>query len=199
MTGRHFVAPVRLVRDESGAYMLEFALIMPVFLLLVMGIFDLGTQMYAKAALGGAVEYAARNNTLEGNAANQSAIDQMVRDRVGVAARYATLSFNRTNFDNYVDVNKAEQFTDTNGNGSRDAGECYTDANSSNSYSSSRGASGQGGASDVVLYRVDMSFNRIFPLWAFLGQPQAKTISVSTVLRNQPYTSQTTSSVVLCS
>lgn len=190
--------PARLARNEEGAYLIEFAMVMPVFLMLLMGTFDLGMQMYAKAALGGAVEFAARSNTLETNANNSAAIDQVVRDRVGVVARYANLSFTRTNFNNYSDVNRPEDFNDTNGNGTRDSFECFSDANNNNSYDSNRGGSGQGGASDVVLYKVDMTFNRIFPLWKMLGQSQSKTITVSTVLRNQPYTNQTDSTVVVC-
>lgn len=198
MISRHLRHPARILRDEAGAYMLEFAMVMPVFLLMVMGTFDLGVQMYAKAALGGAVEYAARLNTLETNANNASVIDQTVRDRVGVVARYASLNFTRTNFNNYSDVNRPEDFNDTNGNGARDSFECFSDANNNNSYDQNRGANGQGGASDVVLYKVDMTFNRIFPLWKILGQSQSETITVTTVLRNQPYTNQTDSTVVVC-
>ncbi len=188
----------RLRREERGAYMIEFGLIMPVFLLLVMATFDLGFQMYAKAVLGGAVEFAARANTLESNANNQTAIDQTVRDRVGTVASYATLSFSRLNFDNYSDVNKPEDFNDTNGNGIHDSWECFSDANGNRSYDTNRGGTGQGGASDVVLYTVTMTFDRVFPLWKILGQPQQKQIAVTTVLRNQPYTNQTNATVVVC-
>lgn len=188
----------RLRRETRGAYMIEFALIMPTFLMLVMGTFDLGVQMYAKAVLAGAVEHAARANALESNASDQGPIDQIVRNRVGEVASFATLSFNRTRYTSFSDVNNPEAYNDTNGNGARDSWECFSDANGNGSYDTNRGANGQGGASDVVLYRVDMTFNRIFPLWRMLGQPQSKTITVSTVLRNQPYTNQTDQTVVVC-
>lgn len=192
------VARPSLLRDQRGAYMIEFALIMPTFLLLVMGTFDLGFQMYAKASLAGAVESAARSNTLESNASDQTTIDQVVRTRLATTARYATLSFARENYNSFSDLNNPEAFNDTNGNGARDSFECFSDANGNGSYDTSRGASGQGGASDVTLYRVNMTFNRIFPLWKMLGEPQSKTITVTTVLRNQPYTNQTDSTVVVC-
>ena len=187
-----------LLRDERGAYMIEFAMVMPTFLLLMMGSFDIGMQMYAKAVLSGAVEQAARLNTLETNSSSQTAVDQAVRDQVGRVARYGTLSFSRLNYQDFNGVGKPEDFTDSNGNGVRNAGECYQDVNGNSSWDADRGETGQGGANDVVLYRVNLTFDRLFPLWKMLGEPQQKTLSVSTTLRNQPYTNQNTTSVVRC-
>jgi Flp pilus assembly protein TadG len=188
----------RLRRDQSGAYMIEFALIMPAFLMLVMGIFDIGMQMYAKSVLSGAVEQAARLNTLEANATNAGVVDQAVRDQVGRVARYGTLSFSRQNYRDFSSVGRQEPFTDSNNNGVRNAGECYTDMNNNSTWDADQGGSGQGGASDVVLYRVNLTFNRLFPLWKMLGESQSETITISTVLRNQPYTSQSSNSTVRC-
>lgn len=188
----------RLGSDERGAYMIELALVMPTFLLLTMGIFDIGVQMYAKAVLSGVVDTAARNNTLEANAQSQTAVDAQVRAAMGQVASYGTLSFSRLSYQNYSDVGKPENFTDSNGNGRRDAGECFQDANNNGSYDNDRGEYGQGGANDAVLYQVTLTYDRIFPLWKMLGQPQSKAITVSTVLRNQPYTNQTDSTVVVC-
>lgn len=190
---------IRLLRhDENGAYMIEFALIMPAFLMLVMGIFDIGMQMYAKSVLSGAVEQAARLNTLEANASNASVVDQAVRDQVGRVARYGTLNFSRLNYRDFSGVGRQEPFTDSNGNGVRNAGECYTDMNNNSTWDADQGGSGQGGAGDVVLYRVSLTFDRLFPLWKMLGEPQSETITISTVLRNQPYTAQSNNSTVRC-
>lgn len=189
----------RLHLDERGAYMIELAMVLPTFLMLIMGIFDIGMQMYAKAALAGAVEAAARSSTLESNNSNQVTIDNQVRDRVGASARYATLTFTRTNYTSFSDVNQPENFTDGNGNGRRDSGECFEDANSNGNWDADRGASGQGGADDVVIYKVRMTFDRLFPLWKMLGEPQRTNIEVTSTLRNQPFTTQTNSTVVVCS
>jgi Flp pilus assembly protein TadG len=186
----------RLRRDERGAYMLELALILPAFLMLIMGIFDIGFQMYAKSVLAGSVEQAARASTLESNNLNQTNVDQQVRDAVGDVASYATLSFSRTNYRNFSNVGQPESFTDTNNNGVRNAGECYEDRNGNNTYDTSGGGAGQGGADDVVLYRVQMSFDRVFPLWRMLGEPQRQTIEVRTVLRNQPFNVQSSAQVI---
>ncbi len=191
--------PIRsLRRDERGAYMIEFAMIMPTFLLFVMGTFDIGMQMYAKAVLAGAVEQAARLNTLETNNSNQTAIDQVVRDQVGRVARYGTLSFSRQNYQDFSSIGQPEKFTDSNSNGVRNPGECFTDSNGNGVWDADSGGSGQGGASDVVVYRANLTFDRLFPLWKMLGEPQRKTITISTVLRNQPFSNQN-SELVICS
>lgn len=188
----------RLRSDERGAYLIELALLLPMFLMLIMGIFDIGIAMYAKSVLAGAVEQAARENTLETSAGSQTAIDALVTQRVGTVAGYGTLSFARQNYDNFSDVGSPENFTDSNGNGVRNPGECYQDVNGNGTWDADRGAAGQGGASDVVIYTVTLNYNRLFPLWRMLGEPQAADIKVTTVLRNQPYTNQTTTSVVRC-
>lgn len=188
----------RLRCNEHGAYMLELALIMPAFLMLVMGIFDIGFQMYAKSVLAGAVEQASRAATLEANNLSQSNLDGDVVAAVGDVASYATLSFQRTNYRNFSDVAQPENFTDGNGNGVRDAGECFEDANGSGSWDADRGGQGQGGADDVVIYRVTMSYDRIFPLWQFLDESQQEDIVVTTVLRNQPFSNQNNTTQVVC-
>ena len=113
-------------------------------------------------------------------------------------ARYGTLNFSRMNYRDFSGVGRQEPFTDSNGNGVRNAGECYTDMNNNSTWDADQGGSGQGGAGDVVLYRVSLTFDRLFPLWKMLGEPQSETITISTVLRNQPYTAQSNNSTVRC-
>ena len=55
----------RLRRHQRGTAILEFALIAPVFILLLMGLFDYTWQMYAKQVLQGAVSNAAQASNLE--------------------------------------------------------------------------------------------------------------------------------------
>jgi hypothetical protein len=181
----------RLRHDERGAYLLELAMILPAFLMLMMGIFDIGFQMYAKSVLAGAVEQAARASTLESNNLSQTNVDQEVRDAVGDVAAYASLSFSRANYRNFSNIGQREDFTDLDADGVRDPGECFEDRNGNNNWDAvSSGGAGQGGADDVVLYRVTMTYDRLFPLWRMLDESQSEDIVVTTVLRNQPFNVQ---------
>jgi TadE-like protein len=178
----------RLARDTKGMALVEFALIAPTFMLLLMGVFDIGYGMYAKAILEGAVESAGRSSSLE-NTTN-AAIDDKVRAQVTALNRAGNLQFSRNYYQNYVDVDLPEDFTDSNANSQWDPGECFVDRNGNNSWDADVGLPGRGGAQDVVLYSAVLEYRRLFPLWKMLGQSETQTITGTTYLRNQPFSAQ---------
>jgi Flp pilus assembly pilin Flp len=188
----------RLRRDGRGAALIEFALTAPVFLLLLVGVFDYCWQMYAQQVLQGAVSQSARLSTLEVYAEDQQALDARVKSRVLAVFKNADVKFKRLAYESFDQVGKPEPLTDKNGNNVWDAGECFEDMNGTGNWEADRGTSGNGGADDVVLYQVSMKFNRILPTWRMLGQPEETTLTSSTVLRNQPYNANASSSKVIC-
>ncbi len=193
--GRFFT---RLARDSRGNAITEFALTAPLFLMVLMGIFDYSWQFYAKQVLTGAVAKAGRASTMEGVASSQTAIDTQVRDQVQRVFKDANVTFVRAAYDSYDDIGNPESYTDTNGNGRYDSGECFEDVNGNGSWDTDRGMAGNGGADDVVLYTATMSITRILPVWKMLGQSQNQSISAKTILRNQPYNTSTTTNRVIC-
>ncbi|HEV7312121.1 TadE/TadG family type IV pilus assembly protein [Sphingopyxis sp.] len=188
----------RLRGHQRGTAITEFALTAPLFLLLLMGIFDYSWQFYARQVLQGAVAKAARDSTLEGNAASQAVLDEKVRTAVKNVFGKATVTFTRQTYDSFDAVGKPEPFKDKNGNNQYDAGECFEDINANGSWDADRGRAGNGGADDIVLYTASMEFNRILPVWSMLGQPQKTILKQSTVLRNQPYNAGTNANPVKC-
>jgi Flp pilus assembly protein TadG len=54
-----------LLKDELGATISEFAVVAPVFLLMMMGTFDAAHTMYVRAVMQGAVYKAARETALK--------------------------------------------------------------------------------------------------------------------------------------
>ena len=196
MTRRRLFA--RLRRSERGTAILEFALTAPMFLLLLMGIVDYSWQFYAKQVLQGAVSFAARSATLETNAGSQTALDTAVRRKVQNVYPSAVVTFDRKAYESYDEIGDPEPFTDKNNNGRYDSGECFEDRNGNSNWDADRGSAGNGGAEDVVLYTASMKYKRILPVWSMLGQPQETTLKASTVLRNQPYAVNTSTSKVIC-
>ena len=188
MTRRHALIR-RLRRNERGIAAVEFALTAPLFLLLLMGIFDFCWQMYAQQVLQGAVAKAGRDSTLERYASDQSGLDNLVRKQVLNVFVNADVSFTRKAYDSFDQVGTEERYTDSNNNGRYDAGECFDDFNKNGSWDADRGRNGNGNADDVVLYTASMKFKRVLPVWKMLGQSQETTLSSSTVLRNQPFAS----------
>lgn len=174
-----------LSADETGATVAEFALLLPALATLLIGVFDLGYNMYAGTILRGVINEAGRDSTIE--AATTGAIDQQVRTAVHDVIPGATLTFTRRAYSNFSDVSRAEDFSDLNTDGVCNNNEPFEDANGNGTYDADRGISGQGGARDAVLYSASMSYQRMFPLAGLIGISQTYELTASTVLRNQPF------------
>ncbi|MBN8814927.1 MAG: pilus assembly protein [Sphingomonas sp.] len=179
-----------LRRDTRGATIVEFAIVAPVMILMMMGIGDLGYQVYAQSILNGAMQKAGRDSAIQGGANATATIDGKVSAMVKNIAQNATISFTRKNYSSFS-VIKPEPFTDTNGNGVRDTGECYTDVNGNKQWDADPGMTGQGGANDVTVYTATVTYPHLFPVTGLFGWPSTQTITASTLLKNQPYASQT--------
>ena len=51
---------------------------------------------------------------------------------------------------------------------------------------------GQGGAKDVAIVTVTVTYDRLFPMANLIGLPEQVTVAANTVLANQPYAEQGT-------
>lgn len=174
-----------LLEDTEGVSIVEFALIAPALLVMLMGLMDVSYNMYATAILEGTIQEAGRDSTIE--AAATGSIDSMVEGDVKDLVSNATLTFERKAYAQFSDVMRAEDFTDVNGDGICNDNEPYEDANGNNAYDSDRGIDGIGGARDAVLYTATMTYPRAFPLAPLIGIDPNFTVSATTVLRNQPF------------
>lgn len=176
-----------LARDNRGATMVEFALVAPVLMLTLVGLFDLSYNIYAASMVEGAIQQAARDSTIEGNTTSQASIDARVTEIVETIVPTATVSFARSAYTDFSNVAQAEDFTDTNTDGDCNDGEPFEDVNGNNLWDSDRGRNGMGGARDAVLYTVTVTYDRRLPLNNFIGVPDTVTTVARTVLRNQPF------------
>ena len=64
-----------LSRNSRGVTVVEFAIVAPVMMMLLMGLSDLAYQIYAQSILNGALQKAGRDATIQGAANNTAAID----------------------------------------------------------------------------------------------------------------------------
>lgn len=180
----------RLLRDKRGMSVVEFGLIAPVFLVLLLGTFDLGHTLYMQSVLQGVMQKVARDATLENQ--STSALETQVRTKVQTLATNATVTLVPRYFKNYTKAAQAtaEPFTDTNGNGRCDANEPYTDTNFNSTWDADGGNAGQGGAKDTVVLTASVSYPRLFPIFRFIGVGSTVNLQATTVLVNQPYGDQ---------
>lgn len=173
-----------LTADASGVTIVEFALVAPVFLVLLMGTFEIGHMAYANAVLNGAVEEAARNATLE--TGDTSAADAEVESIIRKVVPGAEFASTRKSYFDFKDLNRPEQWNDSNGNGECDNDENFVDENGNGEWDADIGTTGNGSAGDVVLYKVTVTYQPIFPL-PLTGE---QTLTATAVKKNQPFANQ---------
>lgn len=187
---------------ERGATLVEFAFVAPVMMLMLSGGFDLAHMAYAKAVLEGTVDKAGRDSTLETGASVTAgaAMDQAILEKVrSVTGPDATYTVERDSYTDFGDVEQPERLIDAAPfNGVHDTGECFEDENANGQWDADMGRAGQGGANDVVLYRLTITYPRLFPMAGLLGWSPNQSISAATILRNQPYSNQQRAPVVRC-
>lgn len=191
-------ALLRRGSDDRGVTIIEFAVILPVMLLLLMGIVELTYQAYVRSTLQGALNKAGRDSTLENAAADADQIDGKVIAMVRQIAPSATFQTTRMSYASFSDVGKPEAFNDANGNGVRDSDECFEDVNGNGSWDTDRGKQGLGGADDIVSYTTTATYPTLFPFMVAAGFPELQQVTATTVLRNQPFGQQQVSSKVIC-
>lgn len=185
-----------LCRDARGATLMEFALLAPVLLLLLLGMFDMGYNYYMQSQLQGAVQKAARDSTTQRANAGTATIDEQITAAVRDIVPGAALTFSRRAYATFSDVDRAEDFTDLDEDGTCNDGEPFEDANGNGAWDIDRGIDGGGGARDAVLYVVTVSYPRAFGVAGLAGLPDTVTSESTTVLRNQPWDAQAARSQV---
>ena len=192
--------PVRplaaLRRDASGVALVEFALVAPVLILTLLGLFDLSYNMYTASVLEGAIQKAGRDATLESGGTQNGSIDDHMREVVLTLVPSATVEFDRRHYADFDDVDRPEDFTDGNGDGECNHDEPFEDVNRNGRWDDDRGQAGLGGARDAVLYSVTVSYPRMFPYMRIIGLSDTVVARARTVLRNQPYGTQNAGAAV---
>lgn len=183
----------RLRRDRKGATVVEFAFVLPILVMLILGVFDMAHTQYTNSMLNGALQKAGRDLTLESAGSQQTSIDAVVRERVALVVPPGpdtVITFEKLSHFDFADIGEPETILGDNGNGKCDPGERYVDVNESGKWEADRGKGGIGGARDAVLYTAIVTYPRMFPVHVFTSMPSTVTLTASTVLRNQPYDEQ---------
>jgi hypothetical protein len=115
----------------------------------------------------------------------------MVKNALKPILPNATVTTSRKSYYDFSDVGRAEKWTDTNNNGTCDNGEPFVDENASGGWESDIGTSGNGGADDVVLYTVTVTYKPIFTAKFMPSYNATRTMTATGVRKNQPFASQT--------
>lgn len=182
----------RRLRDARGVSAVEFALIAPVFLFVIMGGLEIGYGAYIQAVMEGEMQSAARARTMETATTQEQRdlVETRVRAAVHNLAPGATVTFKRTAYRDYAGATSGkEPFKDANGNGRCDANEVYEDLNNNGTWDATGAADNDGGARDVVMYVATVDYD-LLPTGGLLNWGRSGKLQARTAMRNQPFDQQ---------
>ena len=186
-----------LRRDEKAATIVEFALILPVLCMMLLGTLDLGYRSYVGSVVQGTLHEAARMATVGGVTTAQ--IQTFVQNRLQAFSRNATITTTARSYSDYSTVKVAETITqDTAPLGVYNQGDCFQDSNGNGVWDADRGRSGTGSSEDVVYFEVTMTYPHIVPVGRLFGWGSNVTTTQNTVLRNQPYAARNNTVSIVC-
>ena len=191
-----------MLNPDAGAALVEFALVSPAFIALLMGAMEMGYESYMANVLDGTLNRAARSITMQtaSDATIRNQLDQDLRDTIGITNNEITLTVHRESVSRYSQVlSRGEPLNDTNHNNQCDPGESYEDLNGNRRFDANAVRPDWGSANDVVVYKVTASFPRLFPIGSLIGLPDNMTLSSTKMLRIQPFGSQARASLLNCS
>ncbi len=187
----------KLVRDESGATIVEFSILLVPLLAVMLGFLELGYQSYVRSMLQGTLNDVARAAAVEdpdlgdSSLSLEARIEKHVKDRMSKLVKSGTYEFEISNYKNFSAVGQPEALvTDINKNGEYDEGDCWEDTNPNEAFDLDGADSGVGGADDVVVYEVTLSVPHLLPIAAFGGPSKNFDSQAATMIRIQPYADQ---------
>ena len=177
--------------SKSGATAIEFALIAPILLTLIMGIIETGLVFAADILLKNATHTAARTGRtgfVAADSTREATVITIIKRQADLLMDPAKLTISSKAYAEFAGVRTPEPFIDANGNGKRDDGENYTDVNGNGKYDLDRGKSGLGGASQVVLYTVTYPWSFFTPMIGnLLTRDGVLMLRATAVVQNEPY------------
>lgn len=181
----------KLRKSEEGVTAVEFALVAPMLLLIMMGIIETGLIMFTQNVMEGATFSASRlgkTGYTESGETREDLIIQQLTRRAGTLINASEIEINAVTYAQFDQIGDPEPFIDANHNGTRDSGENYTDSNGNGHYDEDMGIEGLGNAGEVVVYTVSYPWHIYTPMMSrFFGSDGTIDLTARTVVQNEPY------------
>lgn len=180
-------ALARLRRCEAGATVVEFAIILPLLLLFVLGSIEAAVVLFIRSSMESAVLEASRFGIVAGDGTGRA--EQILK--IVKARTYGLLDPDKINLETLVykdfdEIGKPEPYVDANGNGFHDASESFTDVNGNGKWDADMGKAGLGGRNAVVVYRLSYAWGIVTPMVrAVMGESVMNVSSIA--VRNEPF------------
>jgi Flp pilus assembly protein TadG len=184
---KHFVKPAK---DEGGSAALQFAIVGPFFIALVIGTLEIGYALLVGTLLEAGAREASRYGItgLElGGKTRLEVIRETIATHTYGYVDMDALAIDTKVYENFSSIGKPEPYQDDNGNGSWDAGESYTDVNGNSSWDADLGVAGAGGGGDIVVYTLTHDQNLLTPFMQVILGGETLRRQARVVIRNEPF------------
>lgn len=177
-----------LQNNHEGSALMEFGLVATVFVTMMLGVMDIGQAAYTQAVLNGAAQEVSRAASLETRdvAVSDAELERLVK-RV---APNAEVTPKRVSYYDFADINRAEKWTDKNGDGICNNDENFVDENENGQWDEDIGVENNGGAGDVVIYTVSVEYEPLFAIPFYDDADSKRRLSTTFVKKNQPFERQ---------
>jgi Flp pilus assembly protein TadG len=180
---------LKMRQSERGATAVEFALILPALLFLILGGLEVSLLLFVQTNLEGATFNASRlgkTGYTQVATSREDTILDAIDDRIGFFLDMNQLNLEAKSYSDFSSIGQPEPFVDVNSNGTRDLTENYTDMNGNGVYDDDMGALSPGQAGEIVVYTVTYPWRIMNPLLhAYMGDHVE--ISSKFVVKNEPY------------
>ncbi len=180
----------RFFRGNQGSAAMEFGLVLPAFLSLVIGVIEVANLFFVNSALENAVLHASRygitgSETSGASATRLDRVREIVERQTFGHVDPDTLDIETLVFEQFSDIGQPEPFADENANGQYDPGEEFSDVNGNGQWDADMGLAGLGNAGDIVLYRITYAPPSLtgFADWA----TSTVTLVATLAVRNEPF------------
>lgn len=182
------VSLTRLWRNTRGVAALEFALILPVLLLMFFGIIETAMVIFLNTTIESAVSQSARYGITgpQDKISRTDKILQIIATNTYGLVDMKTVHIDTLIYDSFANIGKPEPFTDKNGNHHYDSGEPFTDVNGSGLWEADMGKAGLGGGDAIVVYSVRYAWGIMTPMLRQVMGDDVELVS-SVAVRNEPF------------
>ncbi len=168
------------LKKDNGSAAIEFAFVAPIFITLLIGMFETGTMLIIQNSLDAAAREASRFGMTGGSTGNFSRKDSIYKKVQDVASAYSggivnpkLLKVAVVAYDSLDSMEKPEPYVDANENGLYDVGEYFEDLNNTGSWEEDQGESNSFGLKgEAVLYTVSYDYKSILSVFSFIGNVQ---------------------------
>ena len=181
----------RFFACRSGGSALEFALVIPTFVVMLAGVAEISMVMFVSILAEGGLREASRFG-ITGQAGDDSTREERIVEIVQEHT-HGLISVSSDNvtykvYGDYDHIGAEEPYVDANSNGEYDAGEDFTDWNGNGSWDTDSGTDGSGMAGDIVVYQVEYQWAFMTPLFKVFGDDNGElSMTASITVRNEPW------------